>query len=459
MQGTYSRYIPFISIIGDFILLNLLFVAGFCFFQEEGLWFAPKYLLFYIYLNLTWLICVFVFGAHKIDRNYSKKSIFIAYIKIIVFYFFLFLIYFQVTSLSYYPRYFIKYLFPLFFALLISWKFFLYLAFYYYRKSGYNYRDVIILGYSQVTVDLCNYFVTNTWHGYRFLGFFDEARDEKNQVVGQWHDLKQFLETTHVDEIYIALHSIPQSILPQITEIISGYPVKIRIVPDLGTFSFKSAELIPYGSTPVIQVHPGPLSYWYNRMIKRLFDILISLFVTVFILSWMTFLLSLISWIFTRDRVFFRQPRTCIDGREFSCIKFRTMKENAEAHLKQATKDDERITPVGRFLRKCSLDELPQFINVLLGDMSVVGPRPHMLAHTEQYGKLIKKYVLRHAVKPGITGLAQVNGYRGEIKDVANISNRVALDVRYIETWSFNLDVKIILLTFWVLVRGQKEAY
>ena len=135
------------------------------------------------------------------------------------------------------------------------------------------------------------------------------------------------------------------------------------------------------------------------------------------------------------------------------------MKKNTDADLKQATQNDERMTKVGKFLRKYSLDELPQFINVLLGDMSVVGPRPHMLAHTEQYRKLIRRFMLRHTVKPGITGLAQVNGYRGEIKHLADLSNRVAFDVKYIETWSFNLDIKIILLTFWVIIRGQKEAY
>ena len=134
------------------------------------------------------------------------------------------------------------------------------------------------------------------------------------------------------------------------------------------------------------------------------------------------------------------------------------MKKNAEADLKQATKDDERITPVGKFLRRYSLDELPQFINVLLGDMSVVGPRPHMLIHTEQYRQLISHFMLRHTVKPGITGLAQVNGYRGEIKNLNDLRNRVDHDVQYIETWSFNLDIKILVMTLWVIIRRQNEA-
>lgn len=459
MPGNYSRFIPFISIVGDFILLNFLFIAGYGCFRADGLALTPAYLLFYIYLNVTWFILVFVFGANTIDRNASKKFLLFSYIKIIVFFFFMFLIYFQVTSLSYYPRHYIKYLFPLFFALLIAWKFLLYYAFYFYRKRGFNYRDVIILGYTPGTVELQKYFITNKWHGYRFLGFFDDNQDDKELFIGQWKDLRKFMDATHIDEIYIALQTVPQAILSQITEIISSYPVKIRIVPDLGTFLYKSAELIPYGTLPVLQIHPGPLSHWYNQLLKRLFDIILSLFMTIFVVSWITLILYVVSRFSSRHGVFFRQRRTCIDGREFTCIKFRTMNKNAEADLRQATKDDERITPVGKFLRKYSLDELPQFFNVLIGDMSVVGPRPHMLTHTEQYRQLISHFMLRHTVKPGITGLAQVNGYRGEIKNLNDLSKRVAHDVQYIETWTFNLDVKIILLTIWVLVRGQKEAY
>jgi exopolysaccharide biosynthesis polyprenyl glycosylphosphotransferase len=247
--------------------------------------------------------------------------------------------------------------------------------------------------------------------------------------------------------------------MPEITEIISEYPVKIRIIPDLGNFSFKSAELISYGTLPVLQIHPGPLSYWYNRLIKRVFDFSLSLFMLIFILSWITLVLYLVSLFGNREGVFFRQRRTCSDGNEFSCIKFRTMRRNKDTTARQASNDDDRVTPVGRILRKYSLDELPQFINVLMGDMSVVGPRPHMLKHTEEYRQLIKRFMLRHTVKPGITGLAQVNGFRGEIINLSDIHNRVENDVYYIENWSFNLDIKIIFLTLWVIIKGQKQAY
>lgn len=459
MPLRYSRYIPLISLTGDFIILNILFVLGFYMKVRVPDHFDSRYLLFYLYLNVSWFILAFVFGAHQVNRNTSKKSILFAYIRIIVFFFFLFLMYFQAVPLDYYPRTFIKYLFPLFFFLLIVWKFLLYYAFLLYRKLGFNYRNVIILGDTPKTRELQRYFTSNRWHGYRFLGFFDDNKSVKKRIIGTWAELKDFMDKHIVDEIYIAWENIPKSIMPQVTEIISEYPVKVRIVPDLGNFSYKAAELIPYGSIPVLQIHPGPLSFWYNQLIKRLFDIVLSLLMIVLVLSWLTPLLYIISLFSSREGVFFRQRRTCADGGDFICLKYRTMKKNPDADTRRAEKNDTRVTPVGRVLRKFSLDELPQFINVLKGEMSVVGPRPHMLKHTSQYRKLIKRFMLRHTVKPGITGLAQVNGYRGEIRKLSELKHRVEYDVQYIESWSFNLDIKIILLTIWVIIRGQAKAY
>jgi len=459
MQLRYSHYLPLISLAGDFILLNVLFVLGFFLMVEVPNHFDSQYLLFYLYMNASWFILVIVFGANQVDRNTSKKAILFAYIKIIVFFFFLFLMYFQAGPLNYYPRSYIKYLFPLFFLLLMIWKFLLYYVFLIYRNLGYNYRSTIILGVTPQTQELQRYFASNRWHGYRFLGFFDHNKSIKKKIIGSWADLKDFMDKNLVDEIYIAWDNIPKSIMPQITEVISEYPVKVRIVPDLGNFSYKSADLIPYGSIPVMQIHAGPLSYWYNQLIKRFADIVISLFMIVFVLTWLTPLLYIISLLGSREGVFFRQRRTSTDGREFICLKYRTMRKNSEADTKRAEKNDLRITPIGRILRKFSIDELPQFINVLKGEMSVVGPRPHMLKHTQQYRKLIKKFMLRHTVKPGITGLAQINGYRGEIKKLSELKRRVEYDVHYIESWSFNLDIRIILLTTWVVIRGQAKAY
>lgn len=448
----------FVSLIGDFVLLNLLYVAGFCLYLGGDECLMPRYLLFYAYLNLSWLILVLSFGAHRINRNTRKKTILFTYIRIIVFFFFFFLMYFQLTPLSYFPRDYIGYLFVAFFALLVFWKILLYYLFLMYRKWGFNFRNVAILGYTKNTARLANYFTTNKWHGYRFLGYFDnDHRGER--ILGRYTDLKKYIETRQVDELYIAIDHVSATSLPSINEVISEYPVKVRIVPDLGNFTFKSAELISYGTLPVLKIHNGPLGYWYNRLIKRIFDLLLSVVVIAAVLSWMIPLLWIASLFGSREGIFFTQKRTRIDGRTFTCIKFRSMKKNAEADHLQAAPGDCRVTPVGRFLRKFSLDELPQFFNVFMGQMSTVGPRPHMLKHTEEYRRMVKRFMVRHTIKPGITGLAQVNGYRGEIKNREDIANRVKFDVNYLENWSLNLDIKIMLITAWLILRGKLLAY
>ncbi len=455
----YSKYIPIISLIGDFIILNLFFIVGYIVLHPYAKHGTDKHLLFYLYLNTIWFILFFVFGGNNIDRNTRKKSILFTYIKIIVFFFFFFLMYFQTTPLQFYPRHELKYLFASFFITLVIWKFLLYYAFYYYRKYGYNYRNVIILGYGVKAKELAKYFLTNPWHGYRFLGFFDKEKNEKQRIVGSWEELKEFIETNDVNQVYISWDTIPRNILSSITNLLADYPIKIRILPDLDSFAYKSAELVNYGMIPVLQIHPGPLSYWYNRLIKRTFDVSVSILMIIGVLSWVTVLLYIIDILSHRQGIFFNQKRTCIDGKVFVCYKFRSMQKNDECDVVQASLNDTRITPVGRFLRKWSIDEIPQFVNVLKGEMSIVGPRPHMLKHTEEYQRMVKRFMVRHTVKPGITGLAQVNGYRGEIKRLHDIKKRVRLDANYIENWTFNMDLKIILLTIWVILKGQERAY
>jgi len=455
----YSRYIPTISIIGDFVILNLFFVAGFCYLTPLRNCFTGDFMLFYSYLNFAWLVLTLSFGANKISRNTRKKELFFTYVKIIVFYFFIFLLFFQLFPLNYFPRQDLKYLFPAFFTVLIIWKFLLYYSFFFYRKLGYNFRNVLIIGYTHKTRDLQRYFIGSSWNGYKFLGFIDDRINKRKRIIGNWEMLKSIIEKQEVDEIYLAWDQVPADKMQKVTEVIREYPVKLRIIPDFGEFEFLNADLVNYDLVPVLQFHSGPLGFWYNRFIKRLFDILFSLVIILGFLSWISVILFILSLFGSREGVFFRQKRTGIDGKVFMCFKFRTMRINPDADKEQATRHDRRITPLGRFLRKSSLDELPQFINVFIGNMSVVGPRPHMLKHTRQYRQLVKRFMLRHTVKPGITGLAQVRGFRGEIRRISEIKNRVSLDVKYVETWSFGLDFKIIFLTVYNLVKGQKKAY
>lgn len=468
MPQRYSRFIPMISLTGDFIILNLILVVGFCRFTGHGDCFEPPLPSFYIYLNLTWLILVFLFGAHHIDRNMKPRSFLITYIQIIVFFFFFFLMFFQIEPFPYYPREWWKYIFPLYFLVLITWKMLLFYGFVWYRKWGFNFRTAIIVGHDDNSESLAQYFQNAKWHGYRFMGYFSDKHgghgtsdedDAGEQFLGRLDNLDEYLSRYPVDEIYIAWSSIPRNRLNRIFEVLDSYPVKVRVIPDLKDFSFRTAQIVNYGDIPVIQIHPGPLSFWFNRLVKRSFDVFISLVIIIAVMSWLTPILWIGSLFGSHEGVFFRQRRTAIDGKEFSCLKYRSMRTNREADEVSAKRDDKRITPIGKILRQTSIDEIPQFVNVLKGEMSVVGPRPHMLKHTEEYRKLIKRFMLRHTVKPGITGLAQVHGYRGEITCVEDIDKRVEFDVKYIENWSFNLDLRIILRTFWVLFRGQSKAY
>jgi exopolysaccharide biosynthesis polyprenyl glycosylphosphotransferase len=196
-----------------------------------------------------------------------------------------------------------------------------------------------------------------------------------------------------------------------------------------------------------------------SRVMKRTFDIFFSLLVIIFVLSWMIPLFAILIKLESKGPVFFVQPRTGYFNSCFSCLKFRSMEVNAECNEKQATKSDPRLTRFGAFIRRYNLDEFPQFINVFLGHMSVVGPRPHMLKHTSYYAKLINGFMLRHSVKPGITGWAQVNGYRGPTKTVKHMRNRVEHDIWYIENWSFLLDMKCILMTVINFLKGEENAF
>ena len=235
--------------------------------------------------------------------------------------------------------------------------------------------------------------------------------------------------------------------------------IRFFIVPEFYRNVKKSLVMEVLESVPLLTIRREPLLAVYNRILKRSFDIVFSLVILVTVFPIMYIIIGILIKLSSPGPILFKQKRTGLYGHDFECYKFRTMKVNAEADTKQAIKDDPRKTKIGNFLRKTNLDEFPQFINVLKGDMSVVGPRPHMLKHTEQYSALIDKYMVRHLVKPGITGWAQVTGYRGETKTLEQMEGRVKRDVWYIENWTFFLDLKIIVVTLLNMSRGEKNAY
>jgi Undecaprenyl-phosphate glucose phosphotransferase len=267
-----------------------------------------------------------------------------------------------------------------------------------------------------------------------------------------------FAKKNQINEYYLPVTTIDPVAINTLTEQAEKHCIRINFIPE-ETIEAVDYRLHYISGMPVLRKYNEPLSRLRNQTIKRTFDFIISSFVIVFVLSWLIPLVGLLIKLESKGPVFFRQERSGRDNASFVCLKFRSMRMNEESDLIQATKNDERVTRIGAFLRKTSIDELPQFLNVFKGHMSIVGPRPHMLRHTEEYNELINHYMVRLYLKPGITGWAQVRGYRGETKDVDLMKKRVEHDIWYMENWSLILDIKIVWFTFMCMLRGHENAY
>lgn len=332
-----------------------------------------------------------------------------------------------------------------------------------YRRSGFNYSKIIIVGGGDVANQLYNYFRSDDVLGVKLLAIFYEKhlKFKLNDKIYQsdLDKINQFVIENNVDEIYYTLPLTKTSKIKSLVEFCDKNMIRFRVVPDFRAFIFKRVNIDFFDDVPIITLREEPLTDFVNRVIKRIFDILFSLSVILLILSWLYPLLAIIIKLSSKGPVLFKQNRSGIDNKEFVCYKFRSMSINKDSDIRQATKNDVRITRIGKFLRKTSLDEFPQFINVLIGDMSVVGPRPHMIKHTNEYSALINKYMVRQLVKPGITGAAQVRGFRGETKYLKDMEGRVRLDVWYIENWSLSLDINLIFKTIWNAFKGDDKAF
>lgn len=321
-----------------------------------------------------------------------------------------------------------------------------------YRSLGHNYRNVIILGDTPDTQNLNRNFHEGNELGYRLKGF----------IKKEDYDFESFVNITKresIDEVFISAKKFSTIEFNQIIDYADNNLLKIRVVPNFSGIFASNLKLDYVGFQPVLVYREIALDDIVNSTVKRAFDIVFSSLVMVFVLSWLMPLIAFIIKLESKGDVLFKQKRSGINNQDFYCYKFRSMTANDGAHDVQATKGDMRITKVGAFIRKTSIDELPQFINVFLGDMSVVGPRPHMVKHTEEFSNVVDRYMLRHFVKPGITGLAQTKGYRGETKTKQDIKGRVTLDRFYIENWNFFLDLKIIYQTLVNGAKGEENAY
>ena len=262
-----------------------------------------------------------------------------------------------------------------------------------------------------------------------------------------------------VDQLYCSLPSARSAEIVPIINYCENHLIRFFSVPNVRNYLKRRMYFEMLGNVPVLSIRREPLELLENRIVKRSFDIVCSLLFLCTLFPIIYIIVGLAIKISSPGPVFFKQKRSGEDGREFWCYKFRSMRVNAQCDTLQATECDPRKTRIGNLIRKTNVDELPQFINVLKGDMSLVGPRPHMLKHTEEYSHLINKYMVRHFVKPGITGWAQVTGFRGETKELWQMEGRVQRDIWYIEHWTFILDLYIMYKTVYNVIRGDKEAY
>lgn len=458
-----SRFIKAIHLGGDLLLLNFSFLVSYILrFHKNPLEsINDHYIFLHLSFNFIWLILVLLLKIYNIERVIRLESIIFNLAKTIFLHATLVFSFIVSINAFYYSRRQLLYTYLIFTITIITWRFGAIYLLKLFRSIGGNYRNVVIVGAGAVGNQIYNYIKHDVASGYKFAGFFDDHKENslhRSLIIGNVNDVKLFSTENNIDEIFCAL---PLTAIKNIRELMAfadNNLIRFRMVPDFRGFLNKKVNIDFYNRVPVLTVRSEPLELLSSRIFKRCFDILFSLAAIIVLFPILFPLFVILIKLNSPGPIFFKQKRSGRLNEEFYCYKFRSMSVNMNSDSHQAIQGDARITPIGRFLRKSNLDELPQFFNVLIGNMSIVGPRPHMLKHTEEYSRLIDKYMVRHLVKPGITGWAQVNGYRGTTLNPRYMMKRVQYDLWYIENWSFLLDIKIIFLTVYNMIKGEKNA-
>lgn len=462
-KGRYGQFVKWIFSMIDLLIVNLVFFAS-MYWQHDSLpadselYSRPVWLV----LNMAMLVGLYFYNdVHERRVFYAEKVVGQA-LKLVLTHagIFVTLISFLGHAGTQWRR--VLWFYIVFFVVLAAWWVISRQLVKLYRNRGFNFKRVIVIGGGTVGVRLINEMLADQGYGYHIVGFFDDnpkARSASAAYQGSLDDVEQFVKTHQVDEMFCAVPDIEDNQnVSRMIRIADNNAVDFYYVPQFGRTVTRQFELQSVGDVPILAVHPYPLKNPINRFVKRAFDLLAS--TIALILSPLVVIPVAIGIkLSSPGPIFFVQKRTGYRGQAFNCYKFRTMRVNADSDTLQATKGDPRVTRFGNFLRRTSIDELPQFYNVWRGEMSIVGPRPHMVAQTELYSELIDKYMLRHTIKPGITGWAQVRGYRGQTEELWQMEKRVEYDVWYAENWTFFMDLKIIFRTVWNALKGEDNAY
>lgn len=482
-----NNIIKWIVIAGDFILLNTIVFLAMKWHEPTTVWSGNNRVVFVLSNNMALLLSQMFFSPIIYRRYVTASEIIRRIISLTI----------LQALLTYLLMRIVGFMLPLgwiifiigmaFFVTLLIKRTFERWFVKLYREAGRNYRTVVFVGSDPELITLYDRMKADPTLGYNVLGYYadmelgewtypmeeDDGTDMDREksikqmkvTITKLGTMKEFLEglnypkkLTLGDDLYVSLSRKDKDIIRRISQFCDNRVIRFYYVPvsveSLG-LNLKRELLEDF---ELYTTYENPLESPVNRFLKRAFDICFSmlfLIPTAIIFPFIFIIMKIQS----PGPILFKQKRTGLDGQEFEVMKFRSMHVNADADKLQATKDDPRKYPFGNFMRKTNIDELPQFLNVLRGDMSIVGPRPHMLAHTEQYSALIDKYMVRHFVKPGVTGWAQVTGYRGETKELWQMEGRVKRDIWYFEHWSFGLDIRIIWMTVKSIFVHDKNAY
>lgn len=461
----FNKIIKSIIIAGDLCILNALFVTLYYVLDTD----TQRILLsdslpqLLVLLNLVYLLCNYSKGVvlhRRIVRadHIVMRAVRNTFCHAVVFISLITLVHFG--SLS---THFLVIFYTAFLALLVSYRLIFRHFVKIYRRKGGNRRTVALVGDGSNMVELYEEMTADPTSGFKVVGYFAEHPSDNYpkecRYLGTPQEVIPYLKKSKAEHLYCGLASSHSKEIMPIISYCENNLIHFYSVPNVRNYLKRRMHLELIGNVPVLDIRQEPLAQPENRLAKRLFDIVFSLLFLCTIFPIVFIIIGLAIKITSPGPIFFKQKRSGEGNKEFWCYKFRSMRVNKDSDKVQATLNDPRKTRLGNFMRKTSIDELPQFINVLLGDMSVVGPRPHMLKHTEEYSKLIDKYMVRHLVKPGITGWAQVTGFRGETKELWQMEGRVERDIWYLEHWTFMLDLYIIYKTVKNAVKGEKEAY
>jgi putative colanic acid biosynthesis UDP-glucose lipid carrier transferase len=463
MGSRFARYLQLTLAALDLLAINAVFFTSIFLFKDD----MPveayiQYTYFGFFLSVAWV------GVTLLTNLYHEKYVvsfeqftkrtthaFIFYLLVLSFYLF----FFHQFSVS--RLYLIVVLTSISISVVVNRFLYLILS-HYLKKRDYLFHKVVLIGYNSVSKKLATY-LAGEGINKEVIGYCDQYEniDELSlhpilsDVNGAFDVCKKYGAT----EIYSTISPEQDPNIYNLIQSAEQNCIRFRIVPDISYFIKRQVHIDYVETIPVLSLRREPLEDLECRIRKRLFDIVVSSMVIVFILSWLVPLMSILIKLESKGPIFFKQLRSGKDNNSFLCLKFRSMRINNAANEKQATKNDDRVTRIGRFMRRTSLDEFPQFINVLKGHMSIVGPRPHMLKHTDDYSRLIDQYMVRQFLKPGITGWAQVNGLRGETKTIEQMQKRVEHDIWYMENWSLWLDIKIIFMTVFNTLKGEENAF